>query len=649
MTDPEYTGSISSPESYFDFIHEKTPDHGVIIDNGTLIKDGTVTMFEAITDTVTERSVDAGVTVDGIRLRTDVLTIPAITLQSVASTGSETNIPLALIPKGNGALLSSVPDNTSTGGNARGNYAVDLQRNRQSSNQVASGSYAVLTGGQRNRADGDNSFVGSGFLNSVIGDYSSVVGGEENTVSGSDNFVGGGAANSVTGGYSGILSGNTNDIPGYYSAIGSGSSNFIDADGSFIGAGSENEINGTSDDCFIGAGSNNNIQDALTSAIVAGVNNNIVPGSYDSAVLAGNGGIVNGARSAILGGYQCNVNGQDSLAFGTQAQATGNGVVVLSDSQLAAFVNTLADQFNARFSNGYRLTGGAVTISGGLNMAGSAISNTTIPVNVGGTGAITFASGGLLQGNGTSAVTSVTTIPSAVQDNITRTGIITSGVWTGTNIAANRGGTGQSSYAVGDLLYASTTSALSKLAGVTTGNVLISGGVSTAPGYGKVGLTTHVSGVLPAANGGAGPTWYILDKKNNLIQSGTMTAGSNTRTLNTLTGSADTSCTLASNQITLQVGTYDVWARSPVYAVGNHKAVLYNVTSASTDLYGSSSFAPASTQDASIIVGVIQVVTSAKVYEIRQFTELTVAGNGGGRHVGFGDEVYTQVIIRKLA
>lgn len=68
---------------------------------------------------------------------------------------------------------------------------------------------------------------------------------------------------------------------------------------------------------------------------------------------------------------------------------------------------------------------------------------------------------------------------------------------------ATQGGTGLATYAVGDLLYASSTTALSKLADVATGNVLISGGVTTAPAWGKVTLTGHVSGALPVANGGA--------------------------------------------------------------------------------------------------------------------------------------------------
>jgi hypothetical protein len=73
-------------------------------------------------------------------------------------------------------------------------------------------------------------------------------------------------------------------------------------------------------------------------------------------------------------------------------------------------------------------------------------------------------------------------------------------------VKAISGGTGQTSYAVGDLLYANTTTTLAKLADVATGNALISGGVNTAPAWGKIGLTTHVTGTLPVGNGGTGLT-----------------------------------------------------------------------------------------------------------------------------------------------
>jgi hypothetical protein len=112
---------------------------------------------------------------------------------------------------------------------------------------------------------------------------------------------------------------------------------------------------------------------------------------------------------------------------------------------------------------------------------------------------------------------------------ITTTGTLT---LSGTLVAVN-GGTGQSSYAVGDILFASTTTALSKLADVATGNALISGGVGVAPSYGKIGLATHVSGTLPVVNGGTGQTTYtngqllIGNTTGNTLTKATLTAGTN--------------------------------------------------------------------------------------------------------------------------
>lgn len=75
-------------------------------------------------------------------------------------------------------------------------------------------------------------------------------------------------------------------------------------------------------------------------------------------------------------------------------------------------------------------------------------------------------------------------------------------------------GTNISSYTQGDLIYASASGTLSKLNDVATGNVLISGGTGLAPTYGKVGLTTHVSGSLPIANGGTAGTDLATAKAN---------------------------------------------------------------------------------------------------------------------------------------
>jgi hypothetical protein len=90
----------------------------------------------------------------------------------------------------------------------------------------------------------------------------------------------------------------------------------------------------------------------------------------------------------------------------------------------------------------------------------------------------------------------------------------TSGAWDGTanlsfittlsTVTADKGGTGLTAYSIGDLIYASGAAALSKLSDVAAGNVLLSGGVGAAPGWGKVDLVQHINGILSVANGGTG-------------------------------------------------------------------------------------------------------------------------------------------------
>ncbi len=108
----------------------------------------------------------------------------------------------------------------------------------------------------------------------------------------------------------------------------------------------------------------------------------------------------------------------------------------------------------------------------------------------------------VVSGSITSGVSSITFGSTGLTPSTATSGAVS----VGGTLAAASGGTGQTSYAVGDLLYASAATTISKLSDVATGNVLISGGVGVAPSYGKVGLTTHVSGTLPVANGGTGLT-----------------------------------------------------------------------------------------------------------------------------------------------
>ena len=176
-------------------------------------------------------------------------------------------------------------------------------------------------------------------------------------------------------------------------------------------------------------------------------------------------------------------------------------------------------------ANAVAITGGSVT---GI---------TDITVSDGGTGVSTLT--GYVKGAGTSPLTASATIPST---DITGLGTmstqnanavaITGGTITGiTALAAASGGTGISSYTIGDILYASGITTLSKLADVATGSAIISGGVGVAPSYGKIGLTTHVSGTLGVDNGGTG-------QASNLTQYGVIYGSTTTAMATTAAGTA---------------------------------------------------------------------------------------------------------------
>jgi hypothetical protein len=83
--------------------------------------------------------------------------------------------------------------------------------------------------------------------------------------------------------------------------------------------------------------------------------------------------------------------------------------------------------------------------------------------------------------------------------------------WTGSAFSwvsapASTSATNLSGGTAGDLPFQSAVGTTGFISDTATGNALISGGVGVAPTYGKIGLTTHVSGTLPLANGGTGQT-----------------------------------------------------------------------------------------------------------------------------------------------
>jgi hypothetical protein len=94
--------------------------------------------------------ITAGTLVNGHSVSTNV---------TLSENTTATNSDLVLTPKGTGALiLGPKPDGTATGGNARGNYAVDFVVERNAATQVASGVNSFATG-YRCTASGAQSFA----------------------------------------------------------------------------------------------------------------------------------------------------------------------------------------------------------------------------------------------------------------------------------------------------------------------------------------------------------------------------------------------------------------------------------------------------------------------------------------------------------
>jgi hypothetical protein len=123
-------------------------------------------------------------------------TVPVNSLTPVTAT---TNADFALRPKGNGALLGLIPDNAGTGGNKRGQYAVDLQLSTDFSTRVASGNYSAIIGGQANTASGTHSLA-SGTYSVASGTYSVALG--YYSVASGDNYstaIGNGTASGTFG------------------------------------------------------------------------------------------------------------------------------------------------------------------------------------------------------------------------------------------------------------------------------------------------------------------------------------------------------------------------------------------------------------------------------------------------------------------
>ena len=216
----------------------------------------------------------------------------------------------------------------------------------------------------------------------------------------------------------------------------------------------------------------------------------------------GGTGVNNGTSTLTLGG-----NLTTSGAFATTLTVTGATNVTLPTT--GTLVNTAVTTLSSLASVGTITTGtwnataigptyggtGQTSYATGDILYASA-TNTLSKLTAGTNGYVLTLSGGVPTWASVPAVTSFSAGTTGFTPNTATTGAVT---LAGTLNAAS-GGTGQTSYTIGDILYASGTTALSKLADVATGSVLVSGGVGVAPSYSATPTLTSLT--APTVIGG---------------------------------------------------------------------------------------------------------------------------------------------------
>lgn len=218
-----------------------------------------------------------------------------------------------------------------------------------------------------------------------------------------------------------------------------------------------------------------------------------------------------GAMPTLVSELNNFVSEVNTLSFKTACKVATIGPITLSGTQTIDFQSVVAgdrvlvkDQSTSAQNGIYIASSTTWTRAADMDTV-SEVAGSFIPITYGNTngGKIFYTTF-----NATGATLGTTSIPWISLTEASITGVGT--------LAVQSGGTGLASYTSGDLIYATGTTSLAKLAAAASGNVLKSG---TAPSWGKVALASDVSGTLPVANGGTGST--TLTANGVLLGNGT--------------------------------------------------------------------------------------------------------------------------------
>jgi fibronectin-binding autotransporter adhesin len=243
---------------------------------------------------------------------------------------------------------------------------------------------------------------------------------------------------------------------------------------------------------------------------------NITPAVGSAILLDGtvsvDAGVVTGATSITSTAFVGAVTGNSSTATALETARTIGGTSFDGTANIAVGLAATATALATARTIGGTSFDGTANIAVGLSATSTALATARAinGVNFDGTAAITItAAAGTLSG--------ATLASGVTSSSLTSVGTIGTGTWSATAIAVDKGGTAITSYAAGDILYASGTATLAKLAKGSDTQVLtlVSGVPSWAtPTVGDLtaivagtGLSgTDLSGPIPTLNVDASQT-----------------------------------------------------------------------------------------------------------------------------------------------
>ncbi|MBX7154923.1 MAG: hypothetical protein K1X91_08145 [Bacteriodetes bacterium] len=264
--------------------------------------------------------------------------------------GGTVNTDFVLTPRGTGAILATMPDNGTSGGNKRGANAVDWQTVRSDASQVATGSLSVIGGGSSNIANDLGTVVGGGDNNTAKGTYSTIAGGQGNTTRLSFSTIGGGYANIANSFYSTVAGGNVNEATGEQSAILGGSGNKASNTYATVGGG---DVNWAVAYGATVAGGTHNWAHSNFTTISGGLGNSILTNSDYSTVGGGYSNVASGVAATVSGGlmnqaysdFSCVPGGRGLIlngsgSFGFLGGNVGGNDMTISAINTAVFGNT---------------------------------------------------------------------------------------------------------------------------------------------------------------------------------------------------------------------------------------------------------------------------------------------------------------------